>query len=421
MTCFRDGRVTLRKNRRTTGFTESIKEIGYQGIRKGDLVIHAMDAFAGAVGVSDSDGKATPVYAACQPAEGVNAEYYARVVREMAHSQYVAALSTGIRQRSTDFRYATFAAEFVPVPPPEKQREIARYLVGAEVKVNRLIRAKQRLIALLTEQKQAVIQRAVTRGLNPDVPLKPSGVDWLGDVPEHWELRRAKAVCERIVDCKNRTPEVHDSGDYVVVRTSNVRDGKLDLTDATRTDETNYIEWTQRGAPRSGDVFFTREAPAGEACLVPDMANLCMGQRMMYLRPRSGDMLPGFLLANIMGPLVQRYIEVETNGSTVGHLRLGQVGALPVLWAPLDEQAAIVNYIDEEVAVIDEAIGLARHEIALIREYRQRLVADVVTGKLDVRGVEVPDAEAGDFGDDVETEETDDLALGDEQETLNIL
>ena len=101
VTCFRDGVVTLRTNRRTTGFTEALKEIGYQGIRKGDLVIHAMDAFAGAVGVSDSDGKGTPVYAVCQPAEGVDAEYYARVVGEMARSQYIAALSTGIRQRQS--------------------------------------------------------------------------------------------------------------------------------------------------------------------------------------------------------------------------------------------------------------------------------------------------------------------------------
>ena len=107
VTCFRDGVVTLRKNRRLRGFTESLSEFGYQGVRRGDLVIHAMDAFAGATGVSDSDGKGTSVYSVCAPRmEGVNAHYYAFCVREMAGSQWILALSKGIRERSTDFRFA---------------------------------------------------------------------------------------------------------------------------------------------------------------------------------------------------------------------------------------------------------------------------------------------------------------------------
>jgi type I restriction enzyme S subunit len=120
VTCFRDGMVTLRKNRRLRGFTEAIYEFGYQGIRKGDLVIHAMDAFAGAVGVADSNGKATPVYAVCQPKPGIDAHYYAFIVREMARSQWILALSRGIRERSTDFRYDTFGGQLVPLPPPDR-------------------------------------------------------------------------------------------------------------------------------------------------------------------------------------------------------------------------------------------------------------------------------------------------------------
>ena len=111
ITCFRDGVVTLRKNRRLRGFTESLAEHGYQGIRRGDLVIHAMDAFAGAAGVSDSDGKGTSVYSVCSPRnESVNTHYYAFCVREMARSLWILALSKGIRERSTDFRFPTFAA-----------------------------------------------------------------------------------------------------------------------------------------------------------------------------------------------------------------------------------------------------------------------------------------------------------------------
>ena len=120
VTCFRDGLVTLRRNRRVRGFTESLKEIGYQGIRRGDLVIHAMDASAGAVGVADSDGKGTPVYSVCQPLALANAHYFAYLVREMARSQWIAALAKGIRERSTDFRFEAFASGRVPLAPDRR-------------------------------------------------------------------------------------------------------------------------------------------------------------------------------------------------------------------------------------------------------------------------------------------------------------
>ena len=184
--------MTLRKNRRLRGFTEAYFEFGYQGIRNGDLVIHAMDAFAGAVGVSDSDGKGTPVYAVCQPRPGANAYYYASIVREMSRALWIQALSRGIRERSTDFRYEAFADQRVPIPLPDEQDAIVRFLDHANGRIERAIRAKKKLIALLNEQKQAIIHRAVTRGLDPYVPLKPSGIPWLGDIPKHWEVMRLK-------------------------------------------------------------------------------------------------------------------------------------------------------------------------------------------------------------------------------------
>ena len=203
VTCFRDGIVTLRKNRRLRGFTEAFFEFGYQGIRKGDLVIHAMDAFAGAIGVSDSDGKGTPVYAVCQPKKNVNAHYYAHIVREMARSQWILALSKGIRERSTDFRYDTFGKQVVPLPPLEEQEAIVKFLDYANGKLDRAIRAKRKTIALLNEQKQAIIHRAVTRGLDTSVPLKPSGIPWLGDIPAHWELLPLGRVLKERIEKNN--------------------------------------------------------------------------------------------------------------------------------------------------------------------------------------------------------------------------
>ena len=142
ITCFRDGQVTLRKNRRVDGFTESLKEIGYQGIRKGDLVIHQMDAFAGSIGVSDSDGKGTPVYICLQPKGDCSNNYYMYLLREMARTGFIKSLYRGIRERSSDFRYETFAKLFLPIPPLSEQRAIVSYIEAKTASINKLIDAQ---------------------------------------------------------------------------------------------------------------------------------------------------------------------------------------------------------------------------------------------------------------------------------------
>lgn len=162
ITCFRDGEVTLRKNRRTEGFTESFKEIGYQGIRKGDLVIHQMDAFAGSIGVSDSDGKGTPVYICLQPKIECNNVYYAHLLRVMAYSGYIKSLYRGIRERSSDFRYETFARLALPLPPLSEQEEIVAYLDEKTAKIDLLIDKELQQIDHIKDLKQTLIADVVT-------------------------------------------------------------------------------------------------------------------------------------------------------------------------------------------------------------------------------------------------------------------
>lgn len=164
VTCFRDGQVTLRKNRRVEGFTESLKEIGYQGIRKGDLVIHQMDAFAGSIGVSDSDGKGTPVYICCLPkdSKNVNVYFYAYLLREMARSGFIKSLYRGIRERSSDFRFDTFAVQWLPLVPIEEQQEIVTYIETKVANINQLCQAERSQIEKLKEYKQRLISDVVT-------------------------------------------------------------------------------------------------------------------------------------------------------------------------------------------------------------------------------------------------------------------
>jgi type I restriction enzyme S subunit len=364
VTCFRDGVVTLRKNRRLRGFTEAIKEIGYQGIRAGDLVIHAMDAFAGAIGVSDSDGKGSPVYQVCTPRQGVDAKYYAFLVREMSRSQWIMALAKGIRERSTDFRFETFGGQFLPLPPPAEQAGIVRFLGAVDRKVNRFIRAKRRLIEVLTEQKQAIITHAVTKGLNPSAPLKPSGIDWLGDVPEHWDVQRLKWLAH-IKTGGRDTVHRKDDGAYPFF----VRSQTVERIDTFCFD---------------GEAVLTAGDGAGVAKVFHYVNEKFDYHQRVY---KFSD------FRRVRGKFFFHYFSVtlrfeafrETAKSTVDSLRLPMLQDFPVPIPPLDEQDAIVAYVEEQTHGINKSISLIRREIDLIREYRTRLVADVVTGKVDVR------------------------------------
>lgn len=181
VTAFRDGQVTLRSNRREDGFTNALKEIGYQGVRVGDLLVHAMDGFAGAIGISDSAGKCSPVCSVCIPKwpEQVEMSYYGYLVRQLAVTDFITSLAKGIRERSTEFRFSEFSVLSLVLPPKAEQTQIAKFLDYETAKIDALIEKQQQLIALLKEKRQTVISHAVTKGLNPDAPCAtPASSGW---------------------------------------------------------------------------------------------------------------------------------------------------------------------------------------------------------------------------------------------------
>lgn len=282
----------------------------------------------------------------------------------------------------------------VPVASRSEQSRIAAYLDCETSKIDALVETQRELIALLKEKRQAVISHAVTKGLDPAVPMKPSGIDWLGDIPEHWEATRLKSVCSEIVDCKNRTPPEVPEGGYFVIRTSCLGNGEFDPNGGYWTDEASFVEWTRKGTPRHGDILISREAPIGEACLFPDGYPLCLGQRMMFLRPALSQADPSFLLSAIYSSYGRRYVDLRRKGSTVGHLRVSEIDNYPFIMPPIEEQKKIASYLTYGTTQIDKLIAEAHSAISLIRERRTALISAAVTGKIDVRGlVDLPETE----------------------------
>ncbi|MFI0818565.1 restriction endonuclease subunit S [Streptomyces sp. NPDC021098] len=357
-----------------------------------------MDAFAGAVGVSDSDGKSTPVYAVCQPRTGVSAEYYALLVRHMALSGWVAALATGIRERSTDFRFNQFGPQKLPTPPLGEQQAIVKYVRQIEREVGTAIRAKDRLISLLIEQKRTQINHLVAQGVDPDVPLKESGILGLPGVPAHWEIVHLKRATSHIVDCLHATPKYVDDGGFPVIRTADIEPGRTLHEGAYRVSYKEFRRWTSRLEPRNGDILYSREGGRfGIAAPVPPGVRLCIGQRMVVLRIKEAHSSE-YMMWQLNCQHVLDQAQADMVGSASPRVNVEQIRNYRLVVPPLSEQYEIVEFIQSRCKKFDAAIRRAEREISLLREYQTRLTADVVTGKLDVRAAAaaLPDMDSHD-------------------------
>jgi type I restriction enzyme S subunit len=270
------------------------------------------------------------------------------------------------------------------VPSPPDQSAIVRFLGYFDRRIRKYIRAKQKLIALLTEQKQAIIHKAVTRGLDPNVKLKPSGVPWLGDVPEHWEVLPLKRRWS-VTDCKHLTvPFVDDGIPLASVREVQAFD--LALTNAKRTTAEWYKTLIEGGRmPRCGDLIYCRNVSVGATAMVVTDEPFAMGQDVCLIR--SADQNQRYLNYYLHSLSMDQQLAQLLVGSTFDRINISEIKGLIIVVPPRGEQDAITEYLDAALRNSVKANEYARHEIDLLREYRTQLVADVVTGKLDVREV----------------------------------
>ncbi len=406
VTCFRDGQVTLRKNRRSSGFMIALLEQGYQGVRAGQLVVHSMDAFAGAIGVSDSDGKCTPEYIVCEPrSDSAVPRYYSWVLRQAARTGYILASCPAVRERAPRLRYPDLGELRVPVPSADEQRLIVRLLEWHGAQTANLVRAKKKLIALLNEQKQAIIHRAVTRGPDRNAKLQPSGIPWLGDVPEGWEVKPLKhwAGINRRTLSQNTDPDyIFDYIDISAVGTGDLASPPLRMRFEASPSRARRIV-------RQGDTLISTVRTYLRAIYHvdrpwPDLI-ASTGFAVLTPAPSVDARFFGFVLQGktFVDQVVANSIGVAY--PAISEPRLGSLHiCLPSSW---QVQERIISLLQTATIDFDKSIATIQREIALIQEFRTRLIADVVTGKLDVR------AAAASLPAVTEPEPVDDLAEGD--------
>ena len=353
----------------------------------GDIVVNSMNVVVGSVGLSKYFGAVSPVYYVLHTRSDKDSIlFFDALFQDKTFQQSLWGLGNGILflQSKTTGKFNTIRMRIpmhalrrvvIPQPSPDEQAAIVRFLDHANRKIDGFIRAKRKLIGLLNEQKQAIIHRAVTRGLHPDVPLKPSGIPWLGDIPEHWEVRRAKYLFREVDDRSKEGKETHLAMSQ-----------RLGLVPSSMVDS----------AMRSESYAGAKLCQEGDLVLNRLKAHL----GVFALAKQGGVISPDYSVFRKRAAISMEYYESVLKSSACRReLRIRAKGLVEGFWRlytddfydirlpvpPLDEQKEIMSTMTVETAVLNTAIARTEREIALMQEYRTRLTADLVTGKLDVR------------------------------------
>ena len=273
---------------------------------------------------------------------------------------------------------------YIPLPPLPEQRSIATFLDRETTKIDELIAEQRQLIDLLKEKRQAVISHAVTKGLNPDAPMEDSAIEWLGEVPEHWEIssvKRLASICYGIGE-----PPKYQVEGIPLVRATNVNAGKISLDGIAYVNPNdipeNRIVWL-----KEGDIIVVRSgAYTGDSAIIPEGFGECIAGFDMVLQSRSIN--PMFMQFTLLSKyLKEGQIDTQKMRSAQPHLNAEELGSCLVALPPLPEQRSIAAFLDRETTKLDELIAEAQHAIALLRERRTALISAAVTGKIDVRSL----------------------------------
>lgn len=340
----------------------------YLVARGDDLVINPMWLIGGGVGVSTREGAVSPDYRVFRSRGALLPRFVHYVLRSQPYlDQYLlytrAQTTFDRRVQQPDLDNLP-----LPVPPLDEQRAIADYLDRETARIDTLIEEQQHLIEMLRERRHAVVDGVfLGQSLNS----------------------RLQNACTDVIDCPHTTPEVAEDGEYEAVRTASVRNGKYRPGNGLPVSVDTWCARNAGGVPAIGDVLFTREAPAGEACMVPH-ERVCLGQRMVLLRIDRSVCVGEFLLWQIYSDRVQDHFMLSANGSTVSNVRLPVLRTTPIWLPDLEEQRRVVDYLEAEAAKIDELIAQTERFIELSKERRGALITAAAAGQIDLRtGVQV--------------------------------
>ena len=378
--------VTPRRLKTVTMFLAE-SNVGHKVCRPGDLIINTLWAWMGALGVTRHTGIVSPAYGVYRPigGGGILPAYADHLLRTPLYAAEYQRRSTGVNSSRLRLYPEQFLRTPILVPPLVEQAAIVRFLDWANGRLERTIRAKRKVIALLTEQKLAVINRAVTCGDDPKGQLKSSGVQWLGDIPRHWEVislrMRYSVELGKMLDAKritgrNSIPYLRNRD----VQWDNVLTDDLPTMDIAPDELSRYTV-------QKGDLLICEGGQVGRSAFWEAALPICGYQKALH-RVRSFDRnrdYPRFLFYQLQLAAGLGVFSADGNENTIAHLTNEKLRRHRFVFPPIPEQKAVADALDTELLEFQKITSRLEREIELLREYRTRLIADVVIGKLDVR------------------------------------
>lgn len=378
ITCFRDGEVTLRSNRREDGFTVSLKEIGYQGIEPGDLVVHGMDGFAGSIDISDSRGKSSPVLVVFDSSQ--DKKYLMYYLRSMAYNNVFLALSTGIRVRSCDLKWNKLADLLYLVPPIVEQHKLVSFLDEKCSEIDAMLSKTRASIEEYKKLKQAVITQAVTKGVRGEREMKDSGVEWIGEIPKDWSKNKLLRIFDIIGS--GTTPKSTDDNNY---------DGNINWLQSGDINGNILKECKNRISFEVFSKYPTLKLYSAPFIIIAmygaSIGNLsisiidgCVNQACCVLSHANQNFQYMFYcLKSIQPHLIKKAV-----GGGQPNISQEIIKSLWVPLPPLDEQKEIADYLDAKCTEIDGLIAKKEQLVKELESYKKSLIYEVVTGKREV-------------------------------------
>ena len=356
----------------------------YQIVEPGNIVMRLTDLQNDSrslrQGLVMERGIITSAYDALEVAKGHDPRFWAYALLALDIAKYYYSLGGGVRQ---SINFSDFPNDWIGAPETETQKVIADFLDRETDRINELIAKKQRLVELLLSKQEATRNTAVCKGIEATARYRDSGVDWFGDVPEHWTVCRFNRLIASKVDYRGRTPEKVDEGVFLVTA-RNIRSGTIDYE---RSQEfTTIDDWEKlraRGKPEIGDVIFTTEAPLGQIAQV-DRTDVAFAQRIIKFRANSKLVTNDYLADFMLSASFQRSLQLFASGSTAAGIKSERMAHLFGLAPPIDEQIRIVKFVREAIELVGSVIKPIETSISRLKEFRASLITAAVTGQIDV-------------------------------------
>jgi type I restriction enzyme, S subunit len=370
----------------------------YKIVRPDDIVANCMNIVIGSVGLSKYTGCLSPVYYVLMPrSQEDDSRFFDYVFKIKSFQLSLVRLGNGIMAHRMRIPMELLKCETVPKPPIDEQKVIVEYLDVVNKIIRRYIREKQKVIMLLSEQKQALIDHALGYGVKQNIRLKSSGFDWLGKIPEGWKIKRLKYLVQ---NCNDQTLSKAKDEIYIALDQIESWTGRVSFPESELIFESHVKRF------RSGDILFCKLRPYLAKVTRPSKGGVCVGE-LLVLRPRSSDLLPDFVEQKLRSSHVITMVNSSTFGAKMPRADWSFVGNLLIQYPEsIEEQSGILDYIKKNTEKLTVAIDQIQNEIKLIREYCTRIISDVVTGKIDVRDIKLPAIEDVTNSDPIEDQET---------------